>query len=179
MNLRLSGYLLPVLVFGCDQATLHDSDTVRTHQETTQEGNHRAPNPASGSLLVGTHQIGEDTLDDFIPLADGGSLPIVYGPQGSYMVILSIQLPHWTEPKVNISISTHFEDEVVASLFYSDISVEKTPEGAYVSNLFMLTNNWEEYAERPLLVEIHCSGKQTKGHTDLVLHFATPQKSFF
>ena len=180
MSQRLCRYLLPLLIFGCDQATLHEeSDTVVTPPETIRAFHNRASLTANESLQVGTHQMGEEAYADFMSLEDGSHLPIVYGPQGAYMVILAVQLPHWAEAKVTISISTHFEGAVVASLFYPDLSVEKTDEGVYVGNLFMLTNNWESYTERPLLVEMRCLGQQTSRQTDLVLFFTPPQKSVF
>ena len=123
-------------------------------------------------IAVGTHALGEEEQTSFIPVDSGDSIPIVYGPQGAYMVILALELDEWTSPEVTISVSIFSDGAVVASLFYPDLSVAGTP--PYAPNLFVITNGWEEYTEQEITLEVLVSGEQESGEVSFPITLLEP-----
>ena len=126
------------------------------------------------ALIVGTHPLGEDAPAAFEPVEPGESIPIVYGPQGAYMVILALDLGAWTSPQATISVSAVWEGNVVASLFYPDLNVVEEDGVLYAPNLFVITNGWEEYIEQEIRLEVRVEGSDEFGELILPVIFREP-----
>ena len=172
--------ILALLVSACSPVAPASPEDVISDESSSEDDDSVAESLLESSVVIriGTHEIGAETIATFLPLDEGSSVPIVYGPQGAYMVIISLELVDWKETKATISLSTIFEDEVVASLYYPDYPLAQTTDGAYASNLFMLTNNWPEYAATPLILEVSVSGEYGQTQTNLGLSFTSPRMIF-
>lgn len=127
-------------------------------------------------VQLGTHDLGESNAEGWRSLEDEDSLPIVYGPQGAYMVILSLRADKWASINGTISVSLVFQDETVASLYYPDASVETNTEdeGVYIWNLFVLTNGWDAYAEEDVNIQVEMLGAGEFATDEITIRIETP-----
>ena len=165
--------LLGGLLVGCGEPIVSLEDSTPT-AVVTEEETGTSSQPIQRPMILGTHALGEDQPDAFVSVESGDGIPIVYGPQGAYMVILALDLEAWTSPTVTVSVSAVLEDLVVASLYYPDLAISNSLGVGYAANLFVVTNGWEEYVDRELSLEVIVESENEFGEVNLPVTFQEP-----
>ncbi len=142
-----------IALSACDPALDNAAHTVSADTDASQEL--FAPDTPSPLMTIGTHDLGSTEPEDFVEVQPDQTLPVVYGPQGSYMIILALRVDHWQKSEATIVVRLVDGEDVVASLYYPDNALDLISDNAYLAfNLFVITNDWENYVGVPLLLEV-------------------------
>ena len=170
---RAIALLLGGLLAGCGEpaAPLEGSPP---NSAVNEEETGTSIQPMQRPLVLGTHALGEDHPDAFISVQPGDGIPIVYGPQGAYMVILALELEAWASSTVTVSVSAILNGLVVASLYYPDLAISNSLGQGYAANLFVVTNGWEEYVDRELSIEVFVESENEFGEVNQPVTFQEP-----
>ncbi len=101
-------------------------------------GNDAADPVEDGELEVGYNVAFEASPDDFVPLADGDEIPITFGVQGSWMVVLAFRTHDLFEGEFDVVGEVTIDGEEVGRIW---LELQETFPGGdgwdYYTNLFL------------------------------------------
>lgn len=115
-------------------------------------------------FVVGTNPVHrEDGVSDFVPVPDGGQVPVVVGDQGLYMVIVAVRTTGLLVSPVSVDAELRYAGHRIAEFEFEGIDLDPMEDGFdYLWDVFLAFEG-TPFTGLPLELELDVVGADGKG----------------